>query len=497
MMKEKSIIIIGAGLAGLATGCFAQMNGYKTNIFEMQSKPGGVCVSWKRKGYVFDYAVHNLFGVTPNSANNHLWRELGALEGLETYSFKEFVQVEDSNGKVFTVFSDLKALRKHMEELSPNDKNLINEFVKEVNRFSGYDLYAAFSGGIGTKVKMLPLLPSLMKYSKLPLKEYADRFSDRFLRKAFATIQYDLDDVPTVVPLIFLATLSQGDGGWPIGGGMALSRNIEKRYLGLGGELAYDSKVTKILAEENQAVGIELEDGSRYFADVIVSAADGYSTIFNMLGGKYTNDLIRAYYSAYPKMLPFGLEVWFGVARDLSKEPHALVLFLKESITIENKERDRLDVEIFNFDPSFAPPNKTVVKVVMDSNYDYWRQLSENPKEYALEKEKVADQIALCLENRFPGLKRQIESVDVITPVSVEHWTGAYRGSQAWPAPKEYAKQITKNGVSKTLPGLDGFYMVGQWAGGTIGLTTVCLMGRNLVRELCQNDHKKFVTTVN
>ena len=42
MMKEKSIIIIGAGLAGLATGCFLQMNGYKTRIFEMQSKPGGV-----------------------------------------------------------------------------------------------------------------------------------------------------------------------------------------------------------------------------------------------------------------------------------------------------------------------------------------------------------------------------------------------------------------------------------------------------------------------
>jgi hypothetical protein len=62
---------------------------------------------------------------------------------------------------------------------------------------------------------------------------------------------------------------------------------------------------------------------------------------------------------------------------------------------------------------------------------------------------------------------------------------------------KEYLKQITKNGVSKTLPGLDGFYMVGQWAGGIIGLTTVCLMGRNPVRELCQNDHKKFVTTVN
>jgi phytoene dehydrogenase-like protein len=45
-MSDKSIIIIGAGLAGLSTGCYAQMNGYKTQIFEMQNKPGGVCVSW-------------------------------------------------------------------------------------------------------------------------------------------------------------------------------------------------------------------------------------------------------------------------------------------------------------------------------------------------------------------------------------------------------------------------------------------------------------------
>jgi len=39
-MPSKSIIIIGAGLAGLSTGCYSQMNGYKTRIFEMQNKPG-------------------------------------------------------------------------------------------------------------------------------------------------------------------------------------------------------------------------------------------------------------------------------------------------------------------------------------------------------------------------------------------------------------------------------------------------------------------------
>jgi len=50
----KSVIIIGAGIAGLAAGCYAQMNGYRSQIFEMHDLPGGLCTAWERRGYVFD-----------------------------------------------------------------------------------------------------------------------------------------------------------------------------------------------------------------------------------------------------------------------------------------------------------------------------------------------------------------------------------------------------------------------------------------------------------
>ncbi len=39
-MGERSIIINGAGIAGLSAGCYGQMNGYSTKIFEMHDKPG-------------------------------------------------------------------------------------------------------------------------------------------------------------------------------------------------------------------------------------------------------------------------------------------------------------------------------------------------------------------------------------------------------------------------------------------------------------------------
>ena len=50
---SKSVDIVGAGIAGLSVGCYLQMNGYRTQIFEQHELPGGLCTSWKRGGYTF------------------------------------------------------------------------------------------------------------------------------------------------------------------------------------------------------------------------------------------------------------------------------------------------------------------------------------------------------------------------------------------------------------------------------------------------------------
>ncbi|MBK9613853.1 FAD/NAD(P)-binding protein [Candidatus Amarobacter glycogenicus] len=80
---EKSIIIIGAGVAGLAAGCYAQMNGYRSQIFELHDIPGGLCTAWERQGYTIDGCIHYLFGSAPGQPFHQVWEELGALKGRE------------------------------------------------------------------------------------------------------------------------------------------------------------------------------------------------------------------------------------------------------------------------------------------------------------------------------------------------------------------------------------------------------------------------------
>jgi flavin-dependent dehydrogenase len=66
-MLQKTILIIGAGIAGQSAGCYAQMNGYRLPIFELHDLPGDLCTSWQLKTYIFD-GLHPLpvrFGAVP------------------------------------------------------------------------------------------------------------------------------------------------------------------------------------------------------------------------------------------------------------------------------------------------------------------------------------------------------------------------------------------------------------------------------------------------
>jgi hypothetical protein len=49
--------------------------------------------------------------------------------------------------------------------------------------------------------------------------------------------------------------------------------------------------------------------------------------------------------------------------------------------------------------------------------------------------------------------------------------------------------------MSKTLPGLGGFYMVGTWVLGS-SLPAAATSGRHVIQILCNKDKAPFVTTV-
>ena len=70
----KKVIIVGAGIAGLAAGIYARRSGFDTTIYESHIIPGGASTSWRRKGYLFEGGMHWLTGASPKFPLNLLWR---------------------------------------------------------------------------------------------------------------------------------------------------------------------------------------------------------------------------------------------------------------------------------------------------------------------------------------------------------------------------------------------------------------------------------------
>lgn len=425
----KKLIIIGAGIAGLSTGCYAQMNGYDAVIFELHNKPGGMCTSWDRKGFTFDYCIHNLVG-TGNTGVKHVWNELHALKGTEIVDHDIFVRFEDSEGNQLNIYTNLEKLEKHLKEIAPEDSKVIEEYVKAGSSLTGANFFEMAMGGIRSKLKILPHIFSVMKWGKITLNDYAERFSNEFLKKAFPHVQYNIpgSELPMFPHLLFLAGFKVGDLGWPKGGSLEFSRRIANRFIELGGEIRYRAPVEKIITENDTAVGVILADGTEHHADVVISAADGHKTIYEMLEGKYTNDFIDSYYQAYSDEQSFGLTVFLGLNRDLSGEPHAISLLLDEPIELELKERDSLYLELFDSSTGLVPEGKSVIKVVTEGNYSYWKNLRVDVEKYRQEKEDVYHKVLEVLEKRFPGISEQVEAFDVTTPVTVERFTHNFHG---------------------------------------------------------------------
>ena len=489
----KSIIIIGAGIAGLSAGCYAQMNGYFTQIFEQHVTPGGVCTSWKRKGYTFDSCIHNLPGSGETTKLHRIWRELGAVPARPMVAYDEFVQVEEG-AHIFTVYTDIDKLETHMKALSPADAHVIEELTSAARQFTGLELFSLPIAGTREFIRALTFAPALMKWGRISLKDYAARFNNPFLRKALPTVLYDFEDVPMLVLLNFLAWMHKRDLGYPLGGSLEFSKAIASRYQELGGTFRYNSRVTKILVEDDKAVGVVLDDDTEHQADIVISNADGRTTIFEMLEGKYINERIRTFYSKPIERQDMTVHVSFGVNRDISDEPHALVLFLKKPVTVMDAKVDRFDVELTSHDTSMAPPGKGVIKVVLNSSYAFWKRLYSTYEAYEVEKERVAATLAEQLEMRFPGFKEQIEVVDVATPMTFERYTGTWQGFQAW-MPEQglrgFLTVLRGKGWCRTLPGLKNFYMIGQWAGDT-SLAFAAISGKNVMERICKLDGMRF-----
>jgi phytoene dehydrogenase-like protein len=497
---KKSVIIVGAGIAGLSAGCYARMNGFKTNIFEMHKIPGGLCTAWHKKGYSFDISMHMLTG-SLTGPYHRMWEELGVTDKFDFYYHDDGGLIEGM-GKKLILSTDRKQLEEDMIAISPADTKMIKEFTSilfgpDLMKTASLDPpeFIGFLDKLKSIQAMIPMYPLFWKYGKMTIQQFAAGFHDPFLQHA---VRFFVDSpgwpMPGFPMVALLGFIKNGinQAGAPLGGSKKVAFHIADLFRNLGGHISYNSKVSGLVIENNQVRGIKLRDGSEHYADYVIWAADGHYLIYDLLGGRYVNEKIARMFERWTPVKPI-VHVMMGVNHDFSSEPHKMIIEMEKPIQIGNRTHNWMSVINHSFDKSMAPVGKSELEVWFDTEYEYWEQLANNRKEYYAEKKRIAYHVIDLMEKRYPGFTSWIEIADVPTPVTYNRYTGNWKGSpDGWYITVDNLDSMDE--PLRGLPGLEDLYTIGQWTQPFTGTIMAALSGRQMIQLLCRKDAKTFVS---
>lgn len=495
MAENKTIIIIGGGVAGMSAGIYAQKNGFSSSIIEKHTIAGGICTAWYRKGYKFDYSIQWLVG-TKEGAFHDTMEETGILgKDVEVLYADVHNRNVAKDGSDFIIYTKLRKWRRYLLNLSPHDFVAINKLCRDIRRASTLKPFAD-APALRTKwryvmnlFKSFPSIYVALRTKGMSYRDYIESlgFKNEGLKTKLLNV-YGEDNFASFAFLLIMGWYLKKNAGYPMGGSLCVAQRMHQKYESLGGKMLFKKEVTEIIVENNKAKGVRLEDGTVLNADYVVSTGDGYSTIYKLLNGNYITKKIE---NAYRHWELFGsiVQVSFGINKVLNMDYHVQVVLSKGEKIGSNTLKHSYRILNYGFDPSMSPQGKTAILIRFESPYEFWKKL--NKEEYQTEKKLIENDARRLLEKNFPGVSEYIEICDVATPLTTVRYTGAFKGSYEGFLP---TKKNIINEISQKLPNLDHFYMAGQWLFPGGGIPPSVQSGKWAIQLICHDEKKKFVS---
>jgi phytoene desaturase len=489
-MSDTRLVIIGGGLAGLSAGCYARASGLDVTIVEHNVALGGVCTAWHRGPYLVDGCIHWLTG----GPFLRLYEELGIVPAVKLRPLEEFIAYRHAREKwEATLTADLRRTQDALRAIGPEDADELARV------FEGADLVADLDPHVDRPPELATLSDRLrsfwdlrgsvgtMLHFRKPMATWInDDLKSPRLRSIFR--RQMPPETPTLFLLMVLGYLARGWLSRPEGGTAQFRDALIDRYQRLGGETLLNTTVEEIVVSQGRARGVRLTDGTILDADIVVSTSSAPETVFGLLAGRFGAAEWRKRMDTWKMFQPIVLAS-YGVSTPLAGEPAMLVIDGIDPLIVGNHPNEHLYLRIYNDDPAFAPPGHAVIQTMIQTDYEWW---ATRGARYQQEKDAAADRVLGRLEQHLPGVKGSVKMVDIATPLtywrSARAWRGAFEG---WLPTLDSFKH-----VSKRLPGLDGFYMAGQWVEPGGGVPMAVMSGRQVVELVCAALGRPFTPPV-
>ncbi len=328
-VKDKSVIVIGSGFAGLSAASFMAKEGWKVTVIEKNETPGGRARQWKADGFTFDMGPS--FYWMPDVFERYFNQFGKTVE--DYYSLKRL----DPSYRIYwnDGYSDLpadySALKDLFESMEAGSGEKLDKYLKG----------AAYKYDLG--------INKLVHKPGLSIAEFADweTVSGVFKLQVFSSIKKHIakyfkneklrqimefpvlflgalpEDTPALYSLMNYADI-KGGTWYPDGGMYAVVNGMYQLAVELGVRFQFNETVTELVIEDATIQKV-VTDKNTYSADAIISGADYQFTEQSLLPLAY-----RSYSEKYWKervMAPSCLLYYIGLNKKLKNTIHHSLFF--------------------------------------------------------------------------------------------------------------------------------------------------------------------------
>lgn len=493
--RRSRAVVIGSGFGGLSAAVRLGVRGYDVTVLEQLDQPGGRARVFHQDGFTFDAGPTV---VTAPFLFEELWQLCGRRlqDDVELRSLDTFYRLRFHDGATLRYCGDADQMEQEIARFSPGDVAGYRRFMAASEAIYRIGFEQLGDVPFSRVRDMLRVVPDLVRLGgqRTAYGLVAKYIRDPRIRMALSFHPLLVGGNPFTITCIYslICYLEKRWGvHYAMGGTGRLVQGLCGLIASLGGTVRCNSRVTRIRAEGGRATGVELEDGERIDADVVVSNADVAWTYRNLLGEhrrkRWTDRrLERARYS-------MGLFVWyFGTDRRYPEVDHHSILFgprYRELLNdIFRRQRLASDFSLYLHRPTATDPS------MAPEGCDCFYVLSPVPHlrsgvDWASQAEPYRRSVEQYLEATvLPELSRHIVTSRLLTPQHFRDELSSVHGAafsleplfrqSAWFRPHNRSEE------------LDGLYLVGAGTHPGAGLPGVLSSARVLDRVVPQPENQ-------
>jgi 1-hydroxy-2-isopentenylcarotenoid 3,4-desaturase len=501
-MSQKTAVVIGGGISGLASAALLAKAGMKVTLLEAREKVGGRAYIWEKDGFKFDmgpswYLMPDAFDQFFRLMGTSASKELDLVRLDPAYQTKN-----EGRSEKLMVVENLEQNKKLFESIEPGSAEKLQQYLDSAQE--AYDL--SIKHFLYTNFQNInsfthpDVVSKLGKFAKLLLTSLYD-FSGKYVKDErlkkilnFPAVFLGASpyDTPSMYHLMTHVDLNVGVF-YPMGGLYTIIEAIERVAKQHGVDIRTNSPVSKIeVNDKGLATGVRVGE-ALFEADVVVGTADLHHVETKLLDEKHQSFPAKFWEKKIPG--PSAMLLYLGVKGKVPQLNHHTLLY--------TENWDKNFAEVFHkadgkrqvpnpaslyicapsiTDPSVAPEGFENLFVLVPIAADPAIG-GAGDESFEKEVDRIIDQIATWCE--IPDLKERIVLRRSFGPKDfvqeLNAWSGTALGmahtlkQSAFFRPKNRSKKV-KNlffAGHNTIPG--------------IGLP-MCLIGAELVYKYLVDD---------